>query len=107
MGNGHGLAGARGGDGSYDFHLRSLSAVYRDSAAAADPASEAPTPTSSNPCGECARCAKMRRRRVTRWWRRRPAVPGDEQTVPAMHCQADAGHGLRRRAAIADPYDAS
>lgn len=31
------LAGA---DGSYDFHLRSLSAASRDSAAAADPASD-------------------------------------------------------------------
>jgi AP-5 complex subunit zeta-1 len=29
-----------GGDGSYDFHLRSLSAASRDSAAAADPASD-------------------------------------------------------------------
>ena len=29
-----------GGDGSYDFHLRSLAAVSRDSAAAADPASD-------------------------------------------------------------------
>ncbi|KQJ84791.1 hypothetical protein BRADI_5g22854v3 [Brachypodium distachyon] len=28
------------GDGSYDFHLRSLSAASRDSAAAADPASD-------------------------------------------------------------------
>ena len=28
------------GDGSYDFHLRSLSAATRDSAAAADPASD-------------------------------------------------------------------
>lgn len=29
-----------GGDGSYDFHLRSLSAASRDSAAASDPASD-------------------------------------------------------------------
>jgi hypothetical protein len=28
------------GDGNYDFHLRSLSAASRDSAAAADPASD-------------------------------------------------------------------
>jgi hypothetical protein len=28
------------GDGSYNFHLRSLSAASRDSAAAADPASD-------------------------------------------------------------------
>ena len=29
-----------GGDGSYDFHLRSLAAASRDSSAAADPASD-------------------------------------------------------------------
>uniref|UniRef100_K3Y8G7 AP-5 complex subunit zeta-1 ARM repeats domain-containing protein n=1 Tax=Setaria italica TaxID=4555 RepID=K3Y8G7_SETIT len=55
-----------GGDGSsYDFHLRSLSAASRDSAAAADPASD---PTSSNPrvCEMCREAKEARDEMVAR-----------------------------------------
>lgn len=112
------------GDGSYDFHLRSLSAASRDSAAAADPASDPNllqsvsarislrSPSSSpDPCwSRIVTCVALRVEGADgvrdvqggQGGQRRDGGAGvsrDEQALPALRRRAHALHGLHRRAA--------
>jgi hypothetical protein len=118
-----------GGDGSYDFHLRSLSAASRDSAAASDPASDPNLlqSVSASPLQDAG--VRFARRLMRVLLIRAPlacegeegmrdvrrgeggegrdggaGVPGDEQVVPALRRGADAVRGLRRPTAACKTF---
>ncbi|KAF8649704.1 hypothetical protein HU200_064245 [Digitaria exilis] len=79
-----------GGDGSYDFHLRSLSAASRDSAAASDPASD-PNLLQSRVCEMCREAKEARDEMVARAF---PVMSKLFQRCAAAQTQAVASTGV-------------
>lgn len=114
-----------GGDGSYDFHLRSLSVASRDSDAASDP--NLLQSVSASPLQDAGVRFVRRLMRVLLIraplacegeegmrdvWRGEggegrdggAGVPSDEQVVPARRCGADSVRGLRRPTAACKTF---